>query len=164
MTNNVLDALNNQVNSELSSAYFYLGMAVYFDGINLPGCAHWMRLQSHEELEHVAKIYQYIYSRRWQVKLFGIEEPPSKWQSPLKAFEEAFKHEQLITTKYNILMDLAVANKDYPTISFLQWFIEEQVEEESSVDAIIRKIKMINEDQGLMLIIDAELATRGSKK
>lgn len=160
MTKSVIQALNQQINSELYSAYFYLGMAAYFDSINLHGCAHWMKLQSQEELEHVSKIYQYIYSRRWQVELFELKAPPFQWQSPLKAFEEAFKHEQTVTTQYNALVDLATTNKDYPTILLLEWFIEEQIEEESSLDDIIQKIMMINENQGLMLRIDSELAAR----
>lgn len=152
--------LNKQINAEVYSAYLYLSMAAYFDGVNLVGFAHWMKVQAQEEMEHAMKIYKYIYDRRWQVKFTAIATPKDSWESPLAAMEAAFAHEQTITAKINNLMDIAVSTKDYASQSLLKWFVDEQVEEESNADAIIQKIKAIHKNPGLILRLDAELGRR----
>ena len=153
-------ALNEQINAEIYSAYLYLAMAAYFDGLNLTGFANWMKVQAQEEMDHAMKIYKYIYDRRWEVKFTAIAAPQNTWQSPLAAIEAAFAHEKSITAKINELMDLAVTTKDYASQSLLQWFVDEQVEEEANADDIVHKIKAIKENPGLMLRLDAELGRR----
>lgn len=154
------EALNKQINAEIYSAYLYLAMAAYFERANFKGFAYWMAIQAKEEMGHAMKIYKYIHERCWQVTLTAIEAPANNWESPLAVFEASFIHEQSITAKINDLMELAVSTKDYASQSFLKWFVDEQVEEEANVDAIIQKMKMIGKDTGLLLMLDTELGGR----
>jgi len=134
-------ALNKQINAELYSAYLYLSMVAYFESVNLPGFANWMKVQTQEELMHAMKIYDFVNERGGRVVLKAIEAPPTEWDSPLDAFEATYKHEQKVTGLINNLVNLAIEEKDHATSSFLQWFVNEQVEEESSVGYGIRKRK-----------------------
>ena len=153
-------ALNKQINAEMYSAYLYLAMSAYFEGQNLKGFAHWMKIQAKEEMEHAMKFYNYIHERRWKVKLTAIDTPKSSWASPLAAIENAFAHEKKITASIHSLMDLAVSSKDYASQSMLQWFIDEQVEEENNADEIVERLKIINKHQGMLMMLDAELGRR----
>ena len=154
------DALNDQINAELYSAYIYLAMAAYFEDINLPGAANWMRIQNKEELDHATKFYDYIIERNARVELKAIECPPKEWNNPLEAFEGAYEHECMISGRINKLAVLASEEQDHATLSFLKWFIDEQVEEESSVDDIVQKVKLVKGEGTGMYMIDQELATR----
>ncbi len=154
------DALNKQVNEEFFSAYLYLSMSSWFDSIGLKGFANWMMVQFKEEMEHAMKFYSYIQSRGGDIKLLAIEEPPSKWDSPLHAFKETLKHEQHITQCMNDLADLAEELKDRPTLNFLQWFIDEQVEEEENDRDIIQRLELIGESKNGIFMLDRELAQR----
>ena len=154
------DAINKQINAELYSSYLYLSMAAYFESINLPGAAHWMNIQVQEELGHAVKLFNFVNERRGRVVLTGIEGPPSKWDSPMVAFEAVLEHEQKVTALINNLADLAVTEKDHASGIFLQWFVTEQVEEESSADAIIQKMKLAGDAPGALLMLDQELAAR----
>ena len=154
------DAINKQINAELYSSYLYLSMVAYFESINLPGAAHWMNIQVQEELGHAVKFFNFVNERRGRVILTGIEGPPSQWDSPLAAFEAVLEHEQMVTGLINNLADLAMTEKDHASGIFLQWFVTEQVEEESSADAIIQKTKLAGDAPGAVLMLDQELATR----
>jgi len=154
------DALNRQLNAELYSSYLYLSMSAYFESINLKGCAHWMRVQTQEELVHVQKFYTYLIERGGKVFLSAIDAPPPEWASPLAAFEHAYQHEQKVTGLINDLVNLAIAEKDHATNSFLQWFVTEQVEEEASADGVVQKIKLIGDASGSLFLLDRELAQR----
>jgi ferritin len=160
MSNKVEEALNEQINEELYSSYLYLSMAAYFESENLSGCAAWMGAQAQEENTHAMKIFAFIHERRGRVTLQAIQEPTSKWKTPLAAFEAAFKHEQHITGRIDKLVDLAAAEKDHATVGFLQWFVKEQVEEEASVDSIVQKLKMAANAPGAMLMMDHALGER----
>ena len=160
--NKMHDALNKQVNAELFSAYLYLSMSAYFESINLTGCATWMRVQAQEEMTHAMKLYDYIHETNGKVTLTAIDAPQSEWSSPLEVFEHVYKHEQKVTGLINDLMNLAVAEKDYATSNFLQWFIAEQVEEESSANAIVHKIKLLGDARGALFMLDRELGARTS--
>lgn len=153
-------ALNSQVNAEIYSAYLYLSMEAYFESVNLAGCGNWMRVQAQEELSHAAKIYDYIIERGGRVYLDTIEKPPAEWDSPLGAFQAAYKHEQKVTSLINGLVDLSNQEKDHATSSFLKWFVDEQVEEEASADEIVQKLKMVEKTPGMHFMIDRELAQR----
>jgi len=153
-------ALNDQINAELYSAYLYLSMAAYFESINLPGFASWMRVQTQEEVMHAMKIYDYVNERGSRVILKSIEGPPTKWKSPLAVFEAIYKHEQVVTDRINDLVDLAVKEKDHATNAFLQWFVTEQVEEEQSTDEIVQKLTLIKDAPGAMYMLDKELGQR----
>jgi ferritin len=160
ISNKLADAVNKQINAELFSSYLYLSMAAYFAKENLPGFANWMRVQAQEEMVHVLKFYDYLLSRQAAVKLMSVDGPPSDWNGPLDVFQDAFKHEQKVTGLINGLMDLAVAERDHAMQMCLQWFINEQVEEEASADAIVQKLKLMAGAPGGIFMLDKELAAR----
>jgi ferritin len=160
ISNKMEEALNAQVNAELYSAYLYLSMESYFKSLNLNGSANWMRVQTQEEVAHAMKIYDFISERGGRVTLEAIKGPPTKWDSPLAVFEAVYAHEQKVTELINDLMDLAVKQKDHATSSFLQWFVNEQVEEEASADEVVQQLKMMENAPGGMFMLDRELGQR----
>ena len=151
------DALNDQINAELYSAYIYLAMAAYFESENLSGFASWMRVQTQEETAHAMKIFDFVNERGGKVALKAIDEPPAEWKSPLVAFKAASEHEQYITGRIN---DLVIKEKDHATNAFLQWFVNEQVEEETSVDSVVQNLKMAEKAPGALFMMDRELGQR----
>ena len=153
-------ALNEQVNAEFYSAYLYLSMGAYFEAMNLPGFATWMRCQSQEELVHAAKIFTHINERAGRVTLRAIESPPAEWHSPLNAFEAAYAHEQKVTGKINKLVDLAISESDHASNIFLQWFVTEQIEEEMSADDVVQKLKRAGDSSDALLMLDREMGAR----
>jgi len=153
-------ALNEQINEELYSSYLYLAMAAWFESENLPGCAAWMQTQAREENGHAMKLFKFINERRGRVTLKAIKEPTSEWKSPLAAFAASLKHEQHITGRINDLTNLALELKDHATAAMLQWFVNEQVEEEASVDGIVQKLKMAEKAPGALLMLDHALGER----
>lgn len=156
----MLAAMNAQINAELHSAYIYLSMSAYFEDANLPGFANWMRVQAGEEVEHAMKFFDFINERRGRVLLEPIKAVPTEWASPLAAFEEAFKHEQKVTGLIHKLVGLANTEKDYPSQSFLQWFVDEQVEEEASADAIVQRLKLVGDAGQGLFMLDRECGAR----
>ncbi len=154
------DAINKQINEELYSAYLYLSMSAWFESIGLKGFANWMMVQFKEEMDHAMKFYNYLNSQGATVKLMAIKEPPHEWESPLHAFEETLKHEQHITKCINELVDLAEELKDRATYNMLQWFINEQVEEEENDREIIDMLKMVEGSKHGIFMIDKELGQR----
>ncbi len=160
ISNKMEEALNGQVNAEMYSAYLYLSMESYFRSLNLSGFANWMRVQVQEELMHAIKIYDFVNECGGRVTLKAIEGPPTKWESPLAVFEAVYAHEQKVTGLINELVDLAIKEKDHATNTFLQWFVNEQVEEEDSADQVVQKLKMIKNDPGGLFLVDRELGQR----
>ncbi|MCQ6253640.1 ferritin [Methanocaldococcus sp.] len=156
---NILNALNKQINKEFYSAYLYLSMSAYAESLGLKGFAQWFKVQSQEELDHAMKIYSYVIERGGRVKLYAIEKPKNDW-SIIEVFEDGYKHEQLMTESINNLMDLAVSEKDYATVNFLQWFVNEQVEEEASFSEILDKLKLIGDDKRGLFMLDKDLGQR----
>lgn len=155
------DAMNEQIKDELYSAYLYLSMSTYCEDVNLPGFAHWMRLQAQEEVGHAMKFYNFIYDRGGRVILQAIDQPPSGFQSPLGVFQQTLAHEQKVTGLIHALYALAVEEKDYASQTFLQWFVDEQVEEEKSATEIIETLKMIGDQGPALIMLDRELGKRG---
>jgi len=153
-------ALNEQVNAELYSAYLYLSMEAYFKSMNLNGFANWMRVQTQEEVAHAMKIYGFIDERGGRITLKAIEGPQTEWDSPLAVFKDIYKHEQKVTSLINDLVNLAIEEKDHATNTFLQWFVNEQVEEEASADQVVQQLKMMEKAPGGMFMLDRELAQR----
>ncbi len=154
------EALNEQVNKEFYSAYMYLAMSAYCDTIGLPGFSSWMRLQFEEESLHVTKMFDYILDQGGQIHLKPIEEPPKAYGTPLEVFETTLEHEQYVTRLIHKLMGLAVEEQDYATQTFLQWYITEQVEEESNVNNVVAPLRMVGDDKGGLMMIDQQLAQR----
>jgi ferritin len=153
-------ALNGQLVAELYSAYLYLSMAAYFDARKLPGFANWMRVQAQEEVSHGMKFYSYVNEQGGRVVLGPIEGPATAWDSPVAAFEHVLAHEQKVTALINELVKLAAEEKDRATADFLQWFVEEQEEEEESAQGVLDKVKGAGAEPAA---VDAELGTRVSK-
>ncbi len=156
------DAINKQINEEMYSAYLYLSMSAYFDSINLNGFSNWMYVQYQEEIEHAMKFIEHLKNRGGRLKLYAIAEPPNEWSSPLDAFKATLEHEKHITKCINDLVDVAEKEKDRAAYNMLQWFIDEQVEEEANDEEIIAQLEMVGDNKNGLLMIDRELAQRKS--
>ncbi len=154
------EALNEQINKELWSSYLYLSMAAYFEDQNYPGFANWMRVQAKEEVSHAMKIFDYVHARGGRVFLKPIAEVPSQWDDVKTAFDETLKHERIVTESIHELVDLAIKEKDHATNNMLQWFVEEQVEEEATADEILNKIEMTEGKPHALMMVDKDLAGR----
>jgi len=154
------DAINKQINWELYSSYLYMSMASYCESINLKGFSSWMRTQAMEELTHVKRFYDFLTARGGRVILADIKAPPSEWDNAHAVFDETLAHEQHVTKLINDLMNLAHDIRDHASIGFLQWFVDEQVEEEESVDEVLQSLKLNENNPGGLFIIDKELAQR----
>jgi len=160
LSDRMQNALNDQVNAELYSAYLYLSMSAYFQSIDLPGFAKWMRMQALEEQVHAMKLFDHVIERGGRAILPAIEGPATEWDSPTAVFENTLAHEQKVTGLINGLVDLAVEEKDHASNIFLQWFVSEQVEEEATASEVLGKVRRVeNVPQGL-LMLDNELGTR----
>lgn len=154
------DAVNEQINKELYSAYLYLSMSTYCESVNLAGFAHWMRVQAQEELGHAMKLFDYVNERGGRVVLKAIEQPPPVWKSPLEMFQEVLKHERKVTGLINQLHALAVKERDDAAQTELQWFVTEQVEEEENAGAVVAKLKTVGDQGAPLLALDKELGAR----
>jgi len=156
----VTAALNLQMNREFYNARLYLSMAAYFHSINLEGMAHWMEAQSREETGHAMRLYEHLRERGARIRLAAVETPPIQWDSPLAAFEAAYEHECKVTREFDEHVELARGQKDNATLNFLQWFVNEQVEEEASVDAVVQKLKLIGDHHSGLFMLDRALGER----
>ncbi len=158
----IQDAFNKQLNAELFSSYLYASMSAYLESQNLKGMANWMRQQAHEELQHAMKYFDYLNERGGRVVLGAIEGPPTEWKSPLDAFELTCTHEAHVTDLINGLVDLSIKESDHAANAFLQWFVTEQVEEESTSQEIRDKLKMAGDNPVALFMIDQELGQRAA--
>ena len=156
------DALNDQIKSELDSAYLYFSMSAYFESESLPGFAHWMRHQAREEFGHVMKYYDFLNDRSGRVRLQALGEPASEFQSPRDVFEKTLALEQEISAEINQLYELSKKENDNPTQVFLHWFIDEQVEEEKSIKQILEMLKRVGDAGPALVALDQQLGQRGS--
>lgn len=156
----IQEALNDQFNWELYSAYLYLSMAAYFESVNLAGFANWMQIQVQEETMHAMKFYNFINERGGRVILKQVEAPPSEWASASAAFEDTLKHEQMVSGRINDLVFLARDERDNASEIFLQWFVTEQVEEEKSADDVLGKLKLIKDSPQALYLLDQEMGQR----
>ncbi len=154
------EALNNHLNKELYSSYLYMSMSGHAQHIGLKGFAHWFNVQVKEELLHVQKAYQYLLDQGAKVILEAIDKPPTEFESALDLFETTLNHEKQVTARINDLVGIANKENDYATANMLQWFIDEQVEEETSAGDIVRQLKLVGNDGTGQFMIDKELSTR----
>jgi ferritin len=157
----VQDTINDQIKNELYSAYLYLSMSAYFEGANLPGCAHWMRVQSQEEVSHAMKFFEFVFDRGGRVMLQAIDQPPVDFKSPLDIFQQSLQHEQKVTAMINHIYEVAVKENDYATQTFVQWFITEQVEEEKNATQIVDQLKAVGDQPAALFMLDGHLGKRG---
>ncbi|MGH9340517.1 MAG: ferritin [Acidobacteriota bacterium] len=156
----IQDALNEQIKDEYYASYLYLSMSAWCAAQNLSGFAHWMRLQSQEELAHALKLLDYMCNRGAHVVLHAIDKPPSDFKSMLDMFEQSLRHEQKVTEKINELYELALREKEHATEIELQWFIREQVEEEKTATDIVERLKLVQQDGTALLLLDNQLGAR----
>lgn len=153
-------AFNEQINEELFSSYIYLSMSAHFESMNLEGFAAWMKLQAQEELAHAMRLFDHINRRGGRVTLGAVNEPPGGFGSPLEVFQKALAHEQHITACIHDLYQIALEEGDYPGQLELQWFVDEQVEEEENAGRIVEQLKMAGDNQVALLMLDRELGQR----
>ena len=156
----MLNALNEQINAEQYSALLYLSMSSWFSDKGLPGFANWMYVQYQEELTHANKFFNYVTERSSQVQLKAIEQMPTEFESIVNVVEKTLEHEQKVTGMINNLVDIAIEVSDHATQSFLQWFVDEQVEEEANVEEILDTLKLINGQGNGIFMLDRELRQR----
>ncbi len=156
----VNEAINEQIKNELESYYIYLSMAAYFHTVSLDGMAHWMRVQAHEEMIHAMKFMDHIIDRGGKVTLLDLKQLKTQWSSPLEAWEDAYKHEQFISSKINDLTTIAREEKDYPSEPLLAWFAAEQIEEEATSSKIAKEVAMVGDAKAGLILLDRELGQR----
>lgn len=154
------EALNKQINEEFWSGYLYLSMSAHFAKEGKTGFANWFKVQALEENDHALKIFDYVLSRGGEITISPIGKVPHTWESTLAAFKSALAHEKQVTTMINNLMTLASEEKDYATISMLQWFVNEQVEEEETSQEYVDSLEMINDNGFGIYTLDKELKSR----
>jgi ferritin len=154
------DAINAQINHEMNASYLYLSMAAYCESLNLSGFANWLRVQSEEERMHAMKFFNFLHDRDGRVILQSIAQPPAEFETVMDVFEQTLEHERKVTGWINDLYTLAVAEQDYPTQVLLQWFINEQVEEEKNATLILEQLTMVGAEGVGLFMIDRELAGR----
>ncbi len=154
------NAFNDQINKELYSEYLYLAMKSKFAEMNLQGFVNWFNVQVQEEHAHAMGMYDYLLERGGEVELMAIDKPEIKGSTPLEIFEQVLEHEEFVTSRINALMDVADEVKDRAALSFLDWYLKEQVEEESNVGGVLATLKLIGEDKKALLMLDKDLATR----
>ncbi len=155
-------AFNDQLAAETYSAYLYWSMSAALEEMQMPGFAHWMRVQAQEEMAHAMKFYRHLVERGGRVKLGAIAAPPTDWESPAKMFEDVLKHERHVTSLIHKLVETAAQEKDYAAGVFLQWFVSEQVEEEAAAELVLVKIRMVQDSQGGLYMLDKEMGQRGA--
>jgi ferritin len=160
MNKKVEKAMNYQINRELYSSYLYLAMSAYLESINLKGYANWMRCQAQEELLHAIKLYNHVVERGGRAVMEAIEAPEKEWKSPLAVAEATYLHEQNVTKLIHNLASLVDDEKDYPSKGLMQWFVDEQIEEESSSDELVQQLKLLKDNGPGLLLLDKELSTR----
>ena len=164
ISKSVQDAINEQIKNEFASAYYYLSMSAYFQTVNLPGFSHWMHMQHQEELSHSMKFFDYIHTRGGRVTVPAIDKPQADFSSPLDVFQKYLEHERKVTAMINKLYDVVSKENDYASQIMLQWFINEQVEEEKVGVDIVEQLKMIGDNRGALLMLDRQLASRESTR
>ena len=156
----VQDILNKQVNAEFWSAYLYLSMSVYLAGKGLNGLANWMRVQYQEEVSHAMKIFDYVIARGGEMKLEPIERVETEWAGVKEIFESTYEHECKVTDMIHNCYEVALKERDHATANMLQWFIDEQAEEEESALEILDKLKLVGDNGAAMYMLDQELGAR----
>ena len=156
----VLDGISQQIKNELYAGYLYLAMSSHFDVENFKGFSHWMRLQAEEELQHAIRLFDYVARVRGRVALHAIEAPPTTFGSPLDIFKQAFEHEREVTSQITDLYELARKERDYATELELQWFIQEQVQEEDNAATAVDQLQLAGDSKAALLMLDGQFGQR----
>ena len=156
------NALNQQVNVELWASYLYLSVSYDMDNKGYKGFATWFSLQAEKEFKHATRIMKYIGERGGKVMLMPIEKVKQEWISPKEAFEDTLAQEIEVTKMINDLMDMAIELKDYASQNLLEWFVNEQLEEEDTPRKILEKLNRIEGIPAALYALDGQLGKRGS--
>mgnify|MGYP002639415133 CR=1 FL=1 len=154
---NVQSAINEQIKKEEYSSRLYLAMAIWCEVNGYPGASKFLYEHADEERMHMMKLVHFVNERGGKAQLMNIEEPTHDFESLLDVFEKVMEHEEYITESINNLYEVAITEKDYTTMNFLQWYITEQLEEENLFNTILDKIKLVGADKAGMFHIDKEL-------
>ncbi|HIT45726.1 MAG TPA: ferritin [Candidatus Aphodovivens excrementavium] len=156
----VYELINDQINKELYSAYLYLSFADYYEEEGLEGFANWYEIQAQEERDHALIFRNYLHDNGCQVKLGAIAAPDKTFSNYLEPLEAALEHEKYVTSLINDIYAAAHDAKDYRAMKFLDWFIEEQMEEEDTADTMVTKMKLFGTDAKALYDLDQECASR----
>ncbi|MFO7867874.1 MAG: ferritin [Bacteroidales bacterium] len=160
MNTQILTAINNQIQAELYSSNLYLAMSSWANAHGYKGISQWLKMQALEEHTHAMKFITFLEDRNEQPEILHIDKPESTWSGIKEVFDEVLAHEQKVTKLINTIYDLAIQEKDHASTSFLQWFIDEQVEEEATASEIIDEISLAGEKGAGIYMIDKELGQR----
>ncbi|MBQ5324826.1 MAG: ferritin [Oscillospiraceae bacterium] len=160
MNNKIAELLNDQINKELYSAYLYLDMANYYDELDLDGYANYYMIQAQEERDHALLFMKYMQINGLKVTLKAIDQPDKVFDSVLAPLEIAAEHERYVTDLINNIYHEAQLDKDYRAMKFLDWFVDEQMEEEDNADKMISRYKLFGSDPKGLYLLDQEYAAR----
>ena len=160
VSKNLETAINKQINAEFWSAYLYLSMSAHFSNKGLTGFANWFRVQFQEEQEHASKLMNYLITKGNKVELQPIDKVETSWDSLLTAFQDTLEHEKVVTKLINNLVKIAREENDYATENILQWFVNEQVEEEETAQGMVDSLKLIGSNGFGIYTMDKELGRR----
>lgn len=163
ISDKIRDVLNEQINKEFYSAYLYLSMSAYFAQIGLYGFSKWTKIQSKEEIDHGMILFEYVIGRNSQIHLNQIEVPQFEMKSPLAVFEQIYQHERSITSAIDCVAEMTEGDCDLATRNFIDWYLDEQIEEEATVSRIISKLKAFGEEKSSLYLMDKELEQREYK-
>jgi len=152
--------LSEQITHEYDAAYKYLAMSAAADGMGLKGIASWFYSQAKEEVAHGTHIFQYVLERGAIPTLGHIEQPPAKYADIQEIFEAGLAHERKVTGLINNIATAAMQAHDHACYNFMMWFVNEQVEEEASFSEILDKLKLMEDNKGMLFALDNELGTR----
>lgn len=160
LSSGLTKAYNDQIQLEFESSFAYLQMGADFELRSLPGMARWMRQQSGEEHLHAMKFIQFVLDRAGKLELKTLAAPQSTPETVVGTFETALSHEQRVTRAIHALYKQAMDEQDFASLPLLQWFVNEQVEEEATVSTILDRLRMVGEDRTGLLFLDRELGAR----
>ncbi|MGE5706841.1 MAG: ferritin [Bacteroidota bacterium] len=156
----VEEAINQQIQAEVYSSYLYMSMSAYANGTGFAGAAQWLKVQAQEELTHALRLYHFLQQRGGKVTLLAIDQPPSEFGTLSELFGKVLAHEEHVTSLINRLMDVALEERDHAASQMLQWFVNEQVEEEANVNDLVNRLKLVGNEGNALFMLDKELATR----
>lgn len=160
LTKKLQDALNEQINKEFFAEYLYLSMSAYLESIEMEGFANYFNVQAQEEHFHAMKMFNFVHDKGGRVILKSLKEPKSEYTSVVNVIEESLKHERYVTKSINELMDVAIKENDHSVKSFLEWYVDEQVEEEATISKLLAKLKLIKGEGFGLLTLDNQLGQR----
>ncbi|MBE7712943.1 MAG: ferritin [Cyanobacteria bacterium SIG26] len=160
ISDKIRDILNEQINKEFYSAYLYLSMSAYFSEIGMYGFSNWTKVQSKEEIDHGMILFEYVLGRNSQIHLGQISTPNFDMNSPLEVFEQIYQHERSITSAIDAVANMTEGECDLATRNFIDWYLNEQIEEEAAVLRIISKLKTFGSEKSALYLIDKELSQR----